>query len=65
MVTHGHLFNVKSGLMKLRYKALEQNANIVCFGHSHILGIEKVDDILFINPGSIRFPREGEKKRML
>lgn len=56
LVTHGHLYNVKSSLTSLRYKALEENANIVCFGHSHVVGCEMVDDILFINPGSIRIP---------
>ncbi|WP_147532550.1 metallophosphoesterase family protein [Bacillus marasmi] len=61
-VTHGHLFSVKSTLMNLYYRAQELGANIVCFGHSHMLGVEKIDDILFINPGSIRLPR-GRKER--
>lgn len=61
-VTHGHLFSVKSTLMNLYYRAQELGANIVSFGHSHLLGIEKIDDILFINPGSIRLPR-GRKER--
>lgn len=56
-VTHGHHYNVKSSLMSLSYRAKEHNAEIVCFGHSHFLGIEVVDGILFINPGSIRLPR--------
>ncbi len=61
-VTHGHLFSVKSTLMNLYYRAEELNADIVCFGHSHQLGMELMDDILFINPGSIRLPR-GRKER--
>ncbi|NMD70679.1 metallophosphoesterase [Bacillus sp. DNRA2] len=61
-VTHGHLFSVKSTLMNLYYRAQELGANIVCFGHSHMLGMEQIDDILFINPGSIRLPR-GRKER--
>jgi uncharacterized protein len=55
-MTHGHLFNVKASLMNLKYRALEVNANIVCFGHSHIAGAEMIDGILFINPGSVRLP---------
>lgn len=62
LITHGHLFSVKSTLMSLYYRAQELGANIVCFGHSHMLGIERIDDILFINPGSIRLPR-GRKER--
>lgn len=61
-VTHGHLYSVKSTLVNLFYKAKELEANIVCFGHSHILGAEMIEDVLFINPGSIRLPR-GRKER--
>jgi uncharacterized protein len=56
-VTHGHHYNVKSSLMGLSYRAKEVSADIVCFGHSHLLGIEMVGGTLFINPGSIRLPR--------
>lgn len=61
-ITHGHLYSVKSTLMKLKYRAIESSANIVCFGHSHIAGAEMVDGILFINPGSIRLPRMRKEK---
>lgn len=61
-VVHGHLHNVKTNLMNLSYRAEEMNANIVCFGHTHIAGAEKVDQKLFINPGSIRLPRLRREK---
>lgn len=61
-ITHGHRHHVKTSLMNLRYKALEQNATIVCFGHSHILGFEKIDGILFINPGSLALPRMRKER---
>jgi uncharacterized protein len=61
-ITHGHLHSVKSSLMKLLYRAEELNAQIICFGHSHILGAEMVRNKLFINPGSLRLPR-GRKER--
>ncbi|WP_141431958.1 metallophosphoesterase family protein [Bacillus sp. 03113] len=60
--THGHLYSVKSSLMKLSYRAKELNAAIACFGHSHELGAELIDNILFINPGSIRLPRGRKEK---
>jgi len=56
-VTHGHLFNVKANLLQLGYRAKEENAQIICFGHTHIAGYEKVNEQLFINPGSIRESR--------
>lgn len=62
LVVHGHLYSVKSSLLSLSYRAEETGANIVCFGHSHLLGAEKIGDVLFINPGSIRLPR-GRRER--
>src|SRR5699024_8457377 len=56
-ITHGHLYNVKSSLMQLQYRALEVEADIALFGHSHIAHCEQIDNQLFINPGSIRQPR--------
>ncbi|GMB07426.1 hypothetical protein EDD69_103134 [Thermolongibacillus altinsuensis] len=62
LITHGHLYNVKMTLMNLYYKAKEVGAKIVCFGHSHIAGSEQIDDVLFINPGSIYLPRLRREK---
>ncbi|MCL1701160.1 metallophosphoesterase [Lysinibacillus sp. Bpr_S20] len=56
-VTHGHLFNVKTSILSLSYRAKEVDAQIACFGHSHILGAEMIDDVLFLNPGSLLKPR--------
>ena len=61
-MTHGHLFRVKSTLTPLAFRAREVGANIVLFGHSHILGAELVDDVLFVNPGSLRLPRGRKEK---
>ncbi|OCA91289.1 YfcE family phosphodiesterase [Bacillus sp. FJAT-27225] len=61
-VTHGHLYSVKSTLMNILYKAREAGADIVCFGHSHLLGAEMSGGILFVNPGSIRLPRGISEK---
>jgi len=61
-ITHGHRYSVKSTLMNLKYKAQELQADIVCFGHSHVLGAEMIDHTLFLNPGSICLPRERFEK---
>lgn len=61
-VTHGHLFNVKSSILSLSYRAKEVDAQIACFGHSHILGAEMLDGILFVNPGSLLKPRGRKEK---
>ena len=57
LLTHGHLYGVKTSINNLAYKAQEVQANIACFGHSHYLGMEMIEGVLFINPGSLRLPR--------
>lgn len=61
-ITHGHRYSIKTSLMNIKYKAQEVNADIVCFGHSHVFGAEVIDGTLFLNPGSIRLPRERLEK---
>ena len=62
LVVHGHKYDVKSTLMPLFYKAQEVQASVVCFGHSHLLGAEMKEGILFINPGSLQEPRGRKEK---
>lgn len=52
-LTHGDVYGVKSGLEKLRRRALEVKADLVLFGHSHIATKEMYSDILFLNPGTM------------
>ena len=62
LVTHGHLYSVGTNLLNLSYLASEKNADIVCFGHTHIAGAKKIENHLFVNPGSIRLPRDDKGK---
>lgn len=59
LLTHGHKYRVKYGLTNLSYKAQEIEADIVIFGHTHrSLKLEQ-DSILYLNPGSLVYPRDG------
>lgn len=51
--THGDEYNVKAGLGRLRQKALSENAHVVLYGHTHRAAIEKIDGVLFVNPGTL------------
>lgn len=62
LVTHGHLYQVGRDLTNLSYIAHEQQANIVCYGHTHRARAEKLGDHIFINPGSIRSPRDRKER---
>lgn len=56
-MTHGHLVDVKTSMLPITLKAKEVGANIILFGHTHVLGVEKHEGILYLNPGSILLPR--------
>ena len=62
LMAHGHLWQVKSTLMLLSYRAQEVGADVVLFGHSHLLGVEVIDGMLFVNPGSLELPRGRKEK---
>ncbi|MCM3715061.1 metallophosphoesterase [Alkalihalobacillus oceani] len=59
--THGHKYNVKMTYVTLSYRAEEVGAHIACFGHSHVATAFKENDIIYINPGSIRLPRDRKE----
>jgi len=56
-MSHGHLYNVKTTMSSIYLAALEENASVVLFGHTHIpfADIDPQNPSLF-NPGSIRRP---------
>jgi hypothetical protein len=61
LVTHGHKYDVKSGIWQLKDKAKEVGADIALFGHTHISEINFEDGIWIINPGSASLPRDGQR----
>ncbi|MDW5299110.1 MAG: metallophosphoesterase [Sedimentibacter sp.] len=59
LITHGHIHNVKENLQRLLRYAKEKNADVVLYGHTHQSQNEIIDNILFFNPGSTIFPKDG------
>lgn len=57
-MTHGHLMNVQQDLMNLALKAEQVKATIALFGHTHRIGCEMHNHVLYLNPGSILLPRD-------
>lgn len=65
-ITHGHIENVKYGLGALKRRAMEEKADIVLYGHTHVANIEheaynyyeadgeKDRGMWIMNPGSLR-----------
>lgn len=58
-VLHGHQYRVKESLTPLYYRALEIEADVVIFGHTHVPLYKEIDGILLLNPGSPAKPRQG------
>lgn len=56
-VTHGHLYNIKMTPLPLKYRAMEQKANLVCFGHTHQVTLFQEEGVVYLNPGSLSLPR--------
>ncbi|MBN1469190.1 MAG: metallophosphoesterase [Fusobacteriaceae bacterium] len=54
LLTHGHLYNVKSTMSLLKKDAEKKAKNIVVFGHTHIPYYEVENSIHYINPGAAR-----------
>lgn len=61
LVTHGHKYDVKSGIWHLKDRAKEVRPDIALFGHTHISEINFEDGIWIINPGSASLPRDGQR----
>lgn len=59
--THGHLYDVRYGLNQLETVARSAKADIVMFGHTHVPLLEQREELTFLNPGSIRHPRQANR----
>lgn len=59
IITHGHLHHVKLNLNRLKGYAKKNKADIVLYGHTHKAQNKIIDNILFFNPGSTIFPKDG------
>lgn len=61
-ITHGHRYiSGYSNIDSLIYKGEELGADIVLFGHTHVAFFEKENGMIIANPGSISFPRSGDR----
>ena len=53
LLTHGHRYGVKSGLMQLMYRALELECSAAVYGHTHIPDITFQNGVYLICPGTL------------
>lgn len=55
-LTHGHKYQVKYGTDELIDLARQYEVDVVIYGHTHIVDICRIDNLLVLNPGSIGRP---------
>lgn len=59
---HGHRYlGFGGGTDSLRYFGLQEQADVVMFGHTHRPLLEKREGLILLNPGSISQPRQENK----
>jgi len=62
LLTHGHYYYVGFGTSKIKEVAAGMDCDIVLFGHTHRPLIETKGSIWAVNPGSISYPRQENRR---
>ncbi|MBQ7558016.1 MAG: YfcE family phosphodiesterase, partial [Lachnospiraceae bacterium] len=62
LLTHGHSYRVSLGLDYLVDEALARGVDVVMFGHTHRPLIEDFGGLMLINPGSLTYPRQENRR---
>ena len=61
-MSHGHRYLVNFGVDKIAWEGLSRGADIVMFGHTHMPYLEVGEEITILNPGSLTYPRQPDRK---
>ncbi len=62
LITHGHLYGVSMGAEILAQEARARGDDIAMFGHTHRPLLTKINDVIILNPGSISYPRQADRR---
>lgn len=61
-LTHGHNYYIAMNSEMIKREARDREADIVMCGHTHKPVVDIGSDLTLINPGSISYPRQGNRK---
>ena len=62
MITHGHRYYIGMGNEMLKSEAIAKGVDIVMYGHTHKPVIEISSSLIALNPGSLSYPRQENRK---
>lgn len=61
-MTHGHRYGVAYGTERVKEAASVRKCDLVFFGHTHRPMVDSDSDIILVNPGSLTYPRQENRK---
>lgn len=61
-LTHGHNYYVSMSNENLKHEARMRGVDIVMYGHTHRPVVDIEDDIIAVNPGSLTYPRQENRR---
>ncbi|MCR5720242.1 MAG: metallophosphoesterase [Lachnospiraceae bacterium] len=61
-IVHGHRQRCYMGVGLLVDEAAQKGADVVCYGHTHMPSVQCESGIWAVNPGSISYPRQQNRK---
>ena len=61
-ITHGHAYYASLDPEYIYEEGMARKADIVMFGHTHRPYFEQREGITIVNPGSISYPRQENRK---
>lgn len=62
-LTHGHRYYVNYGIERILEEACSIGMDVILFGHTHVPLIKQENGVFLVNPGSIAYPRQANRKR--
>lgn len=62
LLTHGHYYGVNMGVSGIVDEAKNRDCDVVMFGHTHKPFLKTVDGVTCLNPGSISYPRQVDRR---
>lgn len=61
-LTHGHMYGVSVGVTGLAEEARSRGCELAFFGHTHRPFMDEIEGVRCINPGSLSYPRQADRK---
>ena len=62
LLTHGHYYRVSMTTAILADEAKARDCDVAMYGHTHRPDAHREDGVLILNPGSLAYPRQENRK---